>query len=210
VICLVAILILLGIILLVVGFLFLPARFGVRYEKTAQKNKIYAYVSVFGILIRFPLHNKKDSKEANKKTRAVSKKRNSGSAFSFEQFQRKIDVLGEVCEVSKDELSSMLSFVKRHLRCHEIDFRIVFGFDDAAKTGITTGAVWTSGTLLLKIIDNFIGIEKINMNVYPDFNQKKFEIYVKTILIMRPIHFIIIVDKVRNTIKFIKNKINNM
>ena len=45
---------------------------------------------------------------------------------------------GEVVEVSKNELLETLSYVRRHISCKEMDFRIAFGLDDAAKTGITT------------------------------------------------------------------------
>ena len=132
----------------------------------------------------------------------------SGQELTFASFKEHVDAFGEVFEVSKNELKNMLSFARKHLSCKEVDFNIRFGLDDAAKTGIATGAVWTSGTFLLKLIDTLIGIKKIKMNVYPDFNEKKFEIYLKTILIMQPIHFIMIVNQIHDTIKYIKTKIN--
>lgn len=121
-----------------------------------------------------------------------------------------MDLLSDAVQVSKDELKVMLPYIRKHLHCTEFDFKISFGFDNAAKTGIATGAVWTSGTLLLKIIDSLIGIKKINMNVYPDFNEKKFDIYLKTVLIIQPFRFIILSKRVIDVVKFIKNKINHM
>ncbi len=189
-------------------FLFVPMQFGVHYEKTASRNKFYIYASFFGILFRIPIHTRKDERKPKKKKNKKEKSLQSEKAeFSFETFRQKVDAFGEVFEVSKNELFEMLSYVRRHLSCQETDFRIAFGLDDAAKTGITTGAVWASGTFLLKIIDALISIKKINMNVYPDFNHRRFEIYLKTILIMRPIHFIIIYRNIDKTIKFIKSKI---
>ena len=205
-----AVFVILGIIMLFSALLLFPMRFGLRYEKTATQNKFHIYVSIFGILIRIPLHNKKD-KESEPSKKAVSKRKTRlATDLTYDSFRKHVDAFGDVYKTSKDELFSMLAYVRKHLRCKEVDFNIRFGLDDAAKTGIATGAVWTSGTLLLKIIDTLIGIKKINMNVYPDFNDKKFEIYVKTILIMRPIHFIMIARKISNSTKFIKNKINNM
>ncbi len=192
------------------AILFIPMQFGVRYEKSETVNKIYVYVSLFGILIRIPVrdHNKPRKKRKERKTK--EKKVATRKEFSFDAFRRNVDKLSEVYQVSKNELSDILTFVREHLTCKNVDFSIRFGFDDAAKTGIGTGAVWTSGTLLLKIIDSLIGIKKINMNVYPDFNEKVFNLSFKTILIIQPIHFIIIVRKVKNAVKFIKHKINQM
>ena len=66
------------------------------------------------------------------------------------------------------------------------------------------------GSFILKVIDSLIGIKKINMQVNPDFNNKVFEIYSKFILIMRPVHFIIILRNVIKTYSYVKNKINNI
>lgn len=205
---LVAGLIILGVVFLILLLLFMPMRFGIRYEKTAALEKIHVYVSVFGILIRIPIHNKEERGTKNTDKDKGKLQERSGQELTFASFKEHVDAFGEVFEVSKNELKNMLSFARKHLSCKEVDFNIRFGLDDAAKTGIATGAVWTSGTFLLKLIDTLIGIKKIKMNVYPDFNEKKFEIYLKTILIMQPIHFIMIVNQIRDTIKYIKTKIN--
>lgn len=196
------VILLLLIILLFGVFIFTPTRFGVRYQRTATRNKLHVFVSVFGILIRIPIHTMEE-KHARKE--AKSAKAKTTSHLSHETFCQRVQVFKELYETAKEELTDMLAYVRKHLLCKEIDFNIRFGLDDAAKTGISTGILWTSGTLLLKIIDSLIGIKKINMNVYPDFNEKKFEIYLKTILIMQPFRFIIIVRKLKRTIKFIQS-----
>ena len=149
-------------------------QFGVRYKKNATEEKIHIYISIFGILLRFPVH-RYASKHARKKKTLT----HTSSNLSLDTFQKTIDSFGEIFEITKNELLSMLSYVRKHLDCKELDFQIRFGTDNAAKTGYLTGAVWTSGTLLLKMIDTLIGIKKINMNVSPDFCEKKFEIYTK-------------------------------
>ena len=201
---LVALIILAIITVLFAVFLFVPMRFGIRYEKRTSSTKLHIYVSFLGILIRIPYDT--DPKRKRKKTSKEKPKKK--KEFSLDTFRKNIDLLGEVYKTSKEQLISMLSYVREHLSCKEVDFKICFGLDDAAKTGIFTGAVWTSGTLLLKIIDSLIGVESIKMNVYPDFNDKRFEIYFKTILIMQPFRFIIILRHISNTIKYIKRKIN--
>ena len=195
--------IIIGLILFFLAFAFIPMRFGVRYLKTSSEEKIHIYVSIFGMLLRIPFHNKRKEKVEKKQAKSPSVK-----TFSLQTFQETIDAFNEIYQVSKDELLSMISYVRKHLSCKEIDFRIRYGTDNAATTGYLTGAIWTSGTLLLKIIDSLIGVKKIKMDVNPDFNGKKIEIYAKTILIMQPFRFIIIVKKVMATIAFIQSKLN--
>ncbi len=194
--------IIIGLIFILLAFAFIPMQFGVRYYKTSSGEKIHIYVSIFGMLLRIPFHNKR--KEKIQKSQA---ERPPAKTFSLQTFQQNIDAISEIYQVSKAELSSMISYVRKHLSCKEMDFRICYGTDNAATTGYLTGAIWTSGTILLKIIDSLIGIKKIKMDVNPDFNGKKFEIYVKTILIMQPFRFIIIVKKVMATIAFIQSKL---
>ena len=210
-ICLPFLYVLFAVFVLLVLFCIVPFKFGAYYLKTANKQKLYIYVSIFGILLRIPIRN--SEKKPDKSKKRIPKKRkekDSETSFTFQTFRENVDTLFEVFQACKKELSDMLSYVRNHLSCQEMDFRIAFGMGDAAKTGITTGAVWTSGTMLLKVIDSFIGIEKVHMDVYPDFNNKRFEISTKAILVMRPIHFIFIYNKISKTIKFIKTKISNL
>lgn len=197
-------LILLFFFLLICAFLFFPMRFGISYEKTNFSEKIFVHISFFGILIRIPINNKKESGKKSEQKLKIAPK----TAFTFTLFKKNVDKFGEFFKISKDELRTMLAFVRKHLSCSNVDFNIHFGLGDAAKTGIATGAVWASGTFLLKLIDALLGIKKIKMNVFPDFKEEKFEIYTKTILTMRPVYFIIIASKISKTIKYIKTKIN--
>jgi len=198
-----------GLLLLFILFLVIPLQFGAHYVKTTNKKSFHIYFSLFGILFRVPIRIS-DDKRTNQKKDKTKKNQNKSSdaSFTFEDFRCLVENLEEVVTVSKAELIEILAYVRKHLSCKEIDFRIAHGLGDAAKTGITTGAVWTSGTLLLKLIDTLIGIKKIHMDVFPDFQGKRFEISAKAIFVMRPIHFIFIYRRIRKTIKFIKTKIS--
>ncbi len=201
----VALFIIFALLLLFSAFLITPLQFGLEIVKTAHKNKILLYFRVFGIPVRYPI--KTTAKSENKDQKIKQRKE---SPLSFENFKENVSDFKEMYKTSKADLKDMLSYVREHLSVESVDFKINFGFDNAAATGISTGAIWGMGSFLLKVIDTLVGIKKINMQVNPDFNNKIFEIYLKTILIMRPIHFIIILRKVVNTYMYIKNKINNI
>ena len=150
-------------------FLFTPQEFGIEIIKTDKKGATYICLRFLGIPIKFPI--KSDGKSKKAKTEKKE--------FSFSTFKEKVLSLKEVYDSSKDELKKTLSFARRELTVKNVDFRIHFGLDNAAATGISTGAVWGVGSILLKIIDSLIGIKKINMKVDPDFDNKVFEIYSK-------------------------------
>ena len=175
--------------------------------KTTNKKSFHIYVSVFGILLRIPIPS---TRKKSKQSKYAKKTEHSCEhPFTFEFFRDNVEKLGEVVRLSGQELKNILSYVRKHLSCKEIDFRIAHGTGDAAQTGIVTGAVWTSGTMLLKLIDTLIGIRKIHMDVFPDFNRKRFEVSVKAIFVMRPIHFLFIYKRIYSAIKFLKTKISN-
>lgn len=201
----VALIIIFALILLIGAFLITPLQFGLEIIKTANKNKNLLYVKIFGIPVKIPL--KPASRDEDKKQKD---KQRTESPLSFENFKENVSDFKEIYDTSKAELKEMLSYARHHLSVERVDFEIRFGFDNAAATGISTGAIWGMGSFLLKVVDALLGIKKINMQVNPDFNNKIFEIYSKTILIMRPIHFIIILRKVIKTYMYIKDKINNI
>ena len=191
------------ILLLCLGAL-LPAEFGLEIIKTVSINNIFLRFKFLGIPIKIPLKQKKSKKVPLKDSKNKEQK------LSFKAFKENVSSLKEVYESQKHILKDMLSYVRKHTSIKSVDFKIHFGLDNAAATGISTGAIWGMGSFVLKIIDSLIGIKKINMRVDPDFNNKVFEIYSKTILIMKPIHLIITVGQVLKTINYVNNKINNI
>jgi hypothetical protein len=178
----------------------MPVEFGLEIIKTANKNDAFIRFRLLGIPFKIRLKAKK----ANKENKSEEKK------LTFKTFKENISSLKEVYTSQKDNLREMLSFVRTHTAIKSIDFQIHFGFDNAARTGISTGAIWGMGSFLLKVIDSLIGVKTINMKVNPDFDNKVFEIYSKTLLIMKPINLIMIVRQVLKTIKYVNNKINNI
>lgn len=196
----------LAVLILLTGVFFVtPLQFGIEIKRTSKINKSLLYFKLFGIPIRIPI--KPQAKNENKKQK---KKQRSESPVTFENFRENVSDFKEIYNTSKSELKEMLSYVRKHVSVKNVDFDIRFGFDNAAATGISTGAIWGMGSFILKVIDSLIGIKKINMQVNPDFNNKVFEIYSKFILIMRPVHFIIILRNVIKTYSYVKNKINNI
>lgn len=199
-------LIVLALLLLFLGaFLFVPSEFGLEIIKTEAKSDIFIRFKVLKIPFKIRLKEKKVEKKQKTK---ISKTQNT-EKLSFKNFKENVAALKEVYNSQKAVLKEMLSYTRKHLSVKSVDFNIHFGFDNAATTGISTGAIWGMGSFILKVIDSLLGIKKINMQVNPDFNNKIFEIYSKTILIIKPIHFIIIVGQVLKTINYVNNKINN-
>lgn len=185
------------------AFLFMPLEVGLEIIRTGNKNNTFLRFKIFKIPFKIRL-NKKTEKKAIKDAEKEEKK------LTFSSFKNGISSLKELYAEQKDILKQMLSYTREHSSIKSVDFEIHFGFDNAAVTGISTGAIWGMGSFLLKVVDSLVGIKKINMQVNPDFDNKIFEIHSKTILIIKPIHLIIIVGQVLKTLKYVNNKINNI
>ncbi len=195
----------LALLLLFLGaFLFVPLEFGLEIIKTETKSDIFIRFRVLKIPFKIRLKEKKPKQKTN------DAKIQSQEKLSFKKFKENVSALKEVYDSQKSTLKEMLSYTRKHLSIKSVDFNIHFGFDNAAATGISTGAIWGMGSFILKVIDTLLGIKKINMQVNPDFNNKVFEIYSKTILIIKPINLIIIVGQVLKTLNYVNNKINNI
>jgi len=127
------------------------------------------------------------------------------------KIEDEINDIKKIYNDSKSGLSDLFSSLRRRMKSEgvDIDLKINFGFEDAAITGISTGAFWGLGSLILKLVDLLLGLKKINMDVVPDFSNEFFNIYAKIDLIIKPIHFIIILLRAVKVYKRVKYNIIN-
>lgn len=77
-----------------------------------------------------------------------------------------------VCEI----LKILYEHLKRKLIISKFAFSVSFGFDDAASTGIFSGAVYTLVNVFYAYILNNFKVRKHNVQIQPDFNNKCFDI----------------------------------
>ena len=176
-------------ILIVFALLFFKMQAGIEYLHSGKAQKLIVHLRLLGIpiKIRIPLNDKKKAKQEVKKTEnnTQSKKR-----LTFSRFKNICSGIYSAYSESKNDIKEVLSDLRQKIEFKTVDFKVHFGLSDAAKTGIATGAAWTSSSCLVSVINQMFGIKKIDLNVTPDFNRECFNLYIKSILILRPVHII--------------------
>ncbi len=177
------------ILILIFALLFFKMQAGIEYLHSGKEQKLIVHLRILGIpiKIRIPLNKKKKAKKEVKKS---DNKKQNKKKLTFSRFKKICSgIYSAYCE-SKNDIKNVLSDLRQKIEFKTVDFKVHFGLSDAAKTGIATGAAWTSSSCLVSVINQMFGIKKIDLNVTPDFNRECFNLYVKSILILRPVHII--------------------
>ena len=93
--------------------------------------------------------------------------------------------------------SEMLMSIIKKINIGKMDVeKIVWstkiGLNDAAATGIITGALWTFKHMIISLIDNTTNADIIELNITPVFSKSIFEIYFNCIIKIKLVNIIII------------------
>lgn len=182
------------ILLIILALLMLPMHAGIEYLHSGGSQKLLLHLHCLGIpiKIRIPLGDKKNQKKESKKTEDKKQK----EKLTFTRFKKICSGISEAYSESKNDIKEVLSDLRQKIEFKTVMFRVHFGLSDAAKTGIATGAAWASSSCLVSVINQMFGIRKIDLDVAPDFNRECFNLHIKSILILRPVHIISIGLKV--------------
>lgn len=89
------------------------------------------------------------------------------------------DILGVIksyFEVVIEILKILYQHLKKKLVIQKFSFSVSFGFDDAASTGIFSGAVYTITNVFYAYLLNNFKVKKHNVDVVPNFNNRCFDV----------------------------------
>ncbi len=197
-----------GVVLLLVLLLFVPTLLGVDYLHNNGVQKLRIRCRLLGIpfSIWIPLE-KKPKKKSDKKQMAVEKQeKKSLTPKKFITFSK--ELYRGYCEVRED-FHALLGELKKRFSCHELYFTIFYGTKNPATTGILNGAVWTAGSLLMKIADTSLGVRKKTLKVQPDFTQACMEIHIKATFCFKLFDAIRFVLKIIRLVNIMKSHISS-
>lgn len=157
--------------------LFIPIRFFVKYDRDA---KCFVKIGFINLSLGSDKKNKKNGKSQKvKKQEKVSNKTAMEKVKSF--------------LLLKDDFFSLLEFTATHAAIVEnISFRLDFGTDSAANTGILTGAVNAAAYSLLSAIHHNTMLKEYEIAINPDFEKECFKIFAECIMQTRPMYIIIV------------------
>ena len=188
--------------------IFLPLEAGVEYLISGKNQKLLLYIRLLKIPLTFKIPLGKDKKKkANKSDKKSNDKPKKKMTLSV--FCDKVRALKEAYGESKNDIKGILSDIRKRIEFKKIDFSMHFGLSDAAKTGIATGAAWASSSCLVSIINQMFGVRDAALDVNPDFNREFFNLRIKSILVLRPVHIIIIGIKILKIVNLFIEKMDS-
>ena len=96
----------------------------------------------------------------------------------------------------KYSFEMLMSIIKKinikKMDVEKIVWSTKIGLNDAAATGIITGALWTFKHMIISLIDNTTNADIIELNITPVFSKSIFEIYFNCIIKIKLVNIIII------------------
>ena len=81
-------------------------------------------------------------------------------------------------------------FIQKRLVLEKLNVSIEFGMEDAAKTGIATGAVWGLIYNIFALVTKIFTVNDHNFKVEPDYNNEKFLLSANGILKFKIVNII--------------------
>jgi len=196
----------LGILLLLaVLVLCLPAEAGIVFHQNQKVQNLTIHVRLLGLPLSFAIPLLKDEKKPKKEKEQEKKEKK--EALTPRRFITLVKQLGQAYRESKADLRDIISELRHRVTCKELSCTIDYGAKNPALTGMLNGAIWTAGTLLLKITDSLIGVKEMHLHVHPDFTKELICLHFSGILKLRPVHLVIIVLKIVKLVNIMKSKI---
>ncbi|HOQ38088.1 MAG TPA: DUF2953 domain-containing protein [Acetivibrio sp.] len=190
----IAVLILITLILL----LFLKINIVIEYNRKRNKDHFVVYVLPFK---GFILYKYKTSQKENSE-----KKASADYSGIIESIEKAISSFKK----GRGVVKRVLEYLKCRAAIRKLNLVIEFGTGNASHTGILTGIAWTILGIMLTYIDNYIEINEKNINIKPNFVEKKFNIDLYCIFRVRIVHIIIIVLMIRRYLTKPKTVSNNV
>ncbi len=192
------------VLLLVLLLLFTPTLVGVDYLQNDKKQKLKIRLRLLGISFFIPILPDKEKKE-KKKTENENKPKLTPKRFIA--FSKQL--YAAYREIQED-FNALLSEVKKRFSCREVHFAVEYGTNNPAATGILNGAVWTASTLLLKLLDSMLGVEKKHLEVHPVFTKPCMSVHFKCTFCFKLIDALRFALKIRQLVKIIKSRIGEV
>lgn len=170
---------------------FMPISAEVYYEYINKVQKAEITFRLFKIIkIKFPVKLNKEKKADEKKNEDKKE------SFSLSKIKKLFsDITDAFCD-AKSDIYALFSSLSKHLVINKVLFETEYGLSDAAKTGMSYGAVWGVVSSMLSAVDNFSEIKKLTLNICPVFDRECFNMRTNCIISLKLAHIISIGVKI--------------
>lgn len=195
-----------GLLLLLLLLLLTATLLGVDYLYDNKVQRLRIRVRLLGISLSFKINldKKKRPGKEKKKQKKSKEEKQPLTPKKFIAFSK--DLYAGYSE-TKQEFYSILREIKERFACHEIYFTIQYGTKNPALTGVLNGALWTAASVIVKVLDQVIGVKKKTIQVSPDFQHECMCLHIKGTFRFKLIDAICFVLKIIRLVNIIKSHI---
>ena len=188
--------------LIVAVLLFVPVRLDFRYKKDAVQNTAELYLKYMWFRIKIiPREQKPPKKQAQKKQEPEQKK-----DFSIEVFKQQFAHYKKIFEHSKDDIAAIFQYAgEKAVVLELVDFKLDYGFEDPAYTGMLMGGICGIAYNILALVDRHLDLREKHVDIRPDFHNNCFQMSFQCIARLKNVHIMVILYKVIKIYFKIKN-----
>lgn len=179
----------LAVIFLLALLMFCPVCVDASYLLYKEQNVFTLKTGLFlPFITLYKSGEKKQKKEKNKKSDVSGGKEKKKMSF-------------EVVKNIISEVSDLFDYFRKHLKITRFKLHFHIGADDAAMTGIASGAAWGAVYDLAAIMKNKFTLKDKNLHVCPNFTEKIFECDINVRLSVKIFYVLIFALKTHKAIK---------
>lgn len=172
----------LGAVILLV--LFSKISFFCEYKKYPDEKLYTDYCISIGFINLDKLIKKLSQKKPKEVSPETRDEKDSGRLVG------KLKKLAKTLKLVKKTYSKNRWYIRRSLRVEQLDFHLKFGFEDAASTGIATGAIWSVLYGLTALVAQVGTLNNHYFEVVPVYTGKGFASEGRTKFSIRAVHAI--------------------
>ncbi len=191
-----------GLALLALLLLFIPTVLGVDYllENKEQALKIRCRLLGIPFSFRVPLERQEEPKTQD----AEKEEKKSLSPKKYIAYGKE---LYRAYREVEEEFRAVFRQIKERFACKELYFTVHYGTNNPVTTGMLNAGIWTASTLILKVLDSALGVQKKTLKVYPDFQKACMCIHMKGTFSFTLFDAIRFVLKIIKLVKLVKSHI---
>ena len=178
------VLILLAVVLILAGVcIFVKLRLKIRvYKEPVMKTTLEASLETMGGLIKKYLSSSGLPKAKKKKSKAHTQ--TSATQNDQSTKQKVSSYYSTFCRIKRVFMLSKHK-VRKNILVEKLRLKVDFGLDDAAHTGIATGAVWAGIYNAVAFVSHIARLNEPEITVNPDFENEKLAFDGECIIVLR-------------------------
>ena len=181
------------IILLICILLILPVSLDLKYLYLGGSGRMTVRAGILALHVTVFDSAKQEKMKTEESEEAKKDDEKKEDESAKKEKKEKLD-FGRMKKILSESLK-LLSYLSKRLTVDRLKLHFHIGLEDAAATGIATGAAWAFLYDFVSLCDNKLKLKSHSVNVCPDFREEVFETDIRLVISIRIIFAVILAVK---------------